>query len=145
MALPERSDGSDETPVTLGHAHPVGQDVPPKTEDIMPDSHKRIADVLIVGTALAILVSTGAGFSGAAEKDAAPRKPNVVFILADNLGYGDLGEKRNLADKHADVVRKLTTLANAARRDLGDLNKTGSGQRPVGRVPNPVPRRLKKR
>ena len=41
-----------------------------------------------VWLAVALSWSVGATWLAAAEKD---RKPNVIFILADDLGYGDLG------------------------------------------------------
>jgi arylsulfatase A len=46
----------------------------------------------------------------------------------------DPGEKNNVADKHADVVERLTKLADRARQDLGDsATKTeGKGVRPPG-------------
>jgi arylsulfatase len=37
---------------------------------------------------LAVLVLMGAATQAVAQQ---PPKPNVVFILADNVGYGDLG------------------------------------------------------
>ena len=51
----------------------------------------------------------------------------------------DPGTKTNLAKKHPDVVAKLTNFAKSARKDLGDSGKPGQGQRPRGKVENPVP------
>ena len=51
----------------------------------------------------------------------------------------DIAEKNNLADKHPDIVIKLTALAEKARRDLGDLNRPGQNQRPPGITVTPVP------
>ncbi|MFQ5730827.1 MAG: sulfatase [Planctomycetaceae bacterium] len=56
----------------------------------------------------------------------------------------DPGEKRNVADKHAEIVRRLKKLAEIARRDLGDLKRPGDGRRPVGRVKRPVALRPRK-
>ena len=36
------------------------------------------------------LVAAGGALAGCAQKEA-PQRPNVVFILADDLGWGDLG------------------------------------------------------
>jgi arylsulfatase A-like enzyme len=46
----------------------------------------------------------------------------------------DLGETNNLVAEHPDVVRRLTTLADQARADLGDLNRPGKNQRPAAFV-----------
>ena len=54
----------------------------------------------------------------------------------------DVGEATDLAAEHPDVVRRLTQLAGKAREDLGDVDRPGKGQRPVGRVANPEPRKL---
>ena len=53
----------------------------------------------------------------------------------------DPGEQRNLAAKHPEIVARLAKHADAARRELGDLNRAGTGQRPAGRVEKPVPAR----
>ncbi len=48
----------------------------------------------------------------------------------------DIGESRNVADAHPEVVKRLSELADAMRRDLGD-NLTGiepTGQREPGRI-----------
>ena len=46
----------------------------------------------------------------------------------------DVGEKRNVAAKHPQVVKRLQALAEKARRDLGDGKQRGSGCREPGRV-----------
>ncbi len=52
----------------------------------------------------------------------------------------DLGETTNLADRRPDVVRRLLTLAEKARQDLGDLNRPGENQRPAAFVKTATPR-----
>lgn len=51
----------------------------------------------------------------------------------------DPGEKNNLAEKHQEVVTRLTGLAEAAREDLGDGDQIGKGQRPAGWVEEAKP------
>jgi arylsulfatase A len=48
----------------------------------------------------------------------------------------DVGESKNVADEHPDVVARLTKAAEAARDDLGDslMGRTGKNVRPPGRV-----------
>lgn len=46
----------------------------------------------------------------------------------------DIGETTNVADQHPDVVERLKSLAEIARRELGDGDRKGSGVRPVGRL-----------
>ena len=54
----------------------------------------------------------------------------------------DIGEKRNLASEHPDIVTRLLNLAEKAREDLGDIDRPGRNQRPAGFVTDPTPRRL---
>lgn len=48
----------------------------------------------------------------------------------------DVGETTDVADKHADIVARLTELAERARADLGDAatKRVGSGTRPPGEI-----------
>jgi len=55
----------------------------------------------------------------------------------------DIGSLHNLADANPDVVRELMEWANKGRKDLGDLNRKGNGQRNPGKVENPVPVTMK--
>ena len=52
----------------------------------------------------------------------------------------DIGCRRNVAELHPEVVKRLTELAEKGRADLGDVDRPGAGQRPVGRFENPTPR-----
>jgi len=47
----------------------------------------------------------------------------------------DVGETQNLAEKHPDIVRRLMTLVERAREDLGDslMGQKGAGVRSAGR------------
>lgn len=47
---------------------------------------------------------------------------------------GDIGETKNVIADHADVVAKLTALAEKARVDLGDNDQPGQNQRKAGWV-----------
>lgn len=47
-----------------------------------------------------------------------------LFHLGD-----DIGEQRNVAARHPDVVQRLLTLVEQARQELGDYDRTGSGAR----------------
>jgi arylsulfatase A len=48
----------------------------------------------------------------------------------------DVGEKTNVADKHADIVKQLEAFAEKAREDMGDTltERKGKGVREAGRV-----------
>ncbi len=52
----------------------------------------------------------------------------------------DPGETTNIAGSHPDVVDRLRTLAERARRDLGDEDQPGAHQREAGLVENATPR-----
>jgi len=52
----------------------------------------------------------------------------------------DLGETRNLAQEHPQVVKRLLAWAEQARAELGDLDRPGQNQRPAGFIANPTPR-----
>ena len=54
----------------------------------------------------------------------------------------DSAEKQNLSAQHADIVSRLTALAERAREDLGDLNRPGKNQRSAGWEENPKPQRM---
>ena len=47
----------------------------------------------------------------------------------------DPGETTHVAAEHLDVVQRLSSLADAARKDLGDGETKGVGIRPAGKVP----------
>ncbi len=51
----------------------------------------------------------------------------------------DVTESHDAADEQPEVVRRLTQLAEAARRELGDVGIAGNGQRPAGVCPEPRP------
>ena len=46
----------------------------------------------------------------------------------------DVGERRNLAAQYPEIVKELETLAEQARKDLGDGENAGANRRPVGRL-----------
>ena len=52
----------------------------------------------------------------------------------------DVGETKNLAGDHPDIVRELTALANVARTELGDDAQTGRGQRAAAHIEQPTGR-----
>ena len=54
----------------------------------------------------------------------------------------DVGSRRNVADQHPGVVRRLAALAEKAREDLGDAGRRGKGQRRAGKTGNPRPQTL---
>lgn len=62
-----------------------------------------------------------------------PAAPPQLFNLA-----GDIGESKDVAAEHPDVVERLQALAGTMKEDLG-WKGVGPGCRAPGRVENPVP------
>jgi len=54
----------------------------------------------------------------------------------------DLSEDHDVSAQHPEAVQRLLALAEAARADLGDLDREGAGCRSAGWVENPTARRL---
>ena len=52
----------------------------------------------------------------------------VTELALYNL-EADIGEQRNVAALHPDIVKRLTALADKARAELGDYDRIGSGVR----------------
>lgn len=46
----------------------------------------------------------------------------------------DIGEERDVSAEHPAVVRRLATLADQAREELGDTGREGKGYRPAGTI-----------
>ena len=81
-----------------------------------------------------------AGAAGKAKtKAAAKAKPNAqpAGLQLFNLD-SDIGESKNVAEAHPDVVQRLQALADAMHADLG-TREVGPGVRPLGRVQDPQP------
>jgi len=57
----------------------------------------------------------------------------------------DISESKNVAAANPKIVKKLLSLAEDARTDLGDVNRPGKGQRKAGWVEKPSPRLLIKK
>lgn len=51
----------------------------------------------------------------------------------------DLHEDHEVSADHPEIVARLTRLAEGIRADIGDMDRTGRGQRPAGHVETPRP------
>ncbi|MCA9090078.1 MAG: sulfatase [Planctomycetaceae bacterium] len=67
-------------------------------------------------------------------RGAAENHPGALFHLVN-----DIGEEHNLIEDHPDLVARMLDLADAARKDLGDVGHPGRGERPAGFVSDPQP------
>ncbi len=67
------------------------------------------------------------------------KKELTLFNLAS-----DIHEDKNVAAENPEIVKRLIAHAEAARKDLGDVDRPGKGQRKAGWVENASPRLLKK-
>ena len=56
----------------------------------------------------------------------------------------DIHEDDNVAQENPEVVKRLLAYAEASRKDLGDVDRPGEGQRKAGWVDKAMPRLLKK-
>ena len=65
-------------------------------------------------------------------KTSPPR--NLLFNVVE-----DPGTEHDVTALHPEIVKSLKALAATARQDLGDRGQPGTGQRPRGKVANPVP------
>ena len=63
------------------------------------------------------------------------KKPKQLFDLEN-----DVGESTDVSSDHPEVVKRLLTLAEKARSELGDVDKPGKGQRKAGFVEEASPR-----
>ena len=68
----------------------------------------------------------------------------VVFREIERPVGCDLGEARDVASNHADIVARLNELAERGRADLGDFGRVGRTQRPAGHADRPVALHLPK-
>jgi len=72
-------------------------------------------------------------------RDRRPMNEQLLYDLES-----DIGESKNVAADHPDVVKRLLDLAERARQDLGDGDRPGKNVRPVGRFDHPEPRVVKR-
>ena len=59
----------------------------------------------------------------------------LLFNLID-----DISCKNDVSDDHPEIVDRLMKLAERGRTDLGDTNRSGNGQRLVGKLASPTAR-----
>ena len=79
---------------------------------------------------------SASGKKAPAKADAGPQPARLYDVVQDAQ------ESRDVIAQHSDIVTTLTKLADAARADLGDVDRPGRGQRAAGWVSDPQPVRL---
>ena len=60
--------------------------------------------------------------------------PPLLFNVVE-----DISCEHNVAEDHPDIVGRLMSYAESARKDLGDRGRPGENQRPPGQLTNPQP------
>jgi arylsulfatase A len=125
-------DGADITPLLLGKS----QESPREAHYYF--SGNRLEAVRSGPWKLAIAPQNeNTGKKKPAEKEAEPFQPKL-YNLDD-----DIGESKDVAAKHPDVVKRLQALVAKMDADLG-VTKQGPGVRAPGKVEKPAPLLLKK-
>lgn len=66
------------------------------------------------------------------------RRSEAATLQLYNLRE-DVHEDHEVSIQHPDVVDRLTLLASRIREQIGDMDQSGTGQRPAGWVENPQP------
>ena len=61
----------------------------------------------------------------------------LLFNVVTDINCSD-----DVAESHPEIVARLSQLADAARNDLGDRGRAGTGQRQPGKIENPKPLRM---
>lgn len=74
--------------------------------------------------------------AGAGNRVAAKQAAQLYHVVDDPAEVSDL------LDRHPEIDASLMQHAERARNDLGDVDRPGKGQRPVGRVAHPTARLL---
>jgi len=67
-------------------------------------------------------------------KKGKPTKPLLFNVV------NDISSTTDVADQHPAIVARLTRLAEVARKDLGDNDQLGTGQRPAGKLEGREPK-----
>ena len=126
-------DGVDITPILLG-----------KATQTTREAHYYFStatlglDAVRVGPWKLTLAAKPAGKNTKSAKTGAKSAPNSKFApVLYNLD-DDIGESRDVAAAHPDIVKRLQALADAMDKDLGAKTAAGPGVRPAGHVEHPV-------
>lgn len=128
-------------------------DILPTVEEIIADRRiagRRIAGRPLDGVSLLQVLKDPAGADPVREEFAyysgtklsAVRQGRFKLHCESGQLYdlaADVGESKDVASKHSEVFRRLSTLAERYREDLGDGDRRGRGVREPGRVENPRP------